>query len=273
MDGLTMQYGGGRPDTATASGFSLIELLVVIAIVGLLVATLMPALGAAQGSARNARCLANLRGCGQATAMYWLDHDNSFWPLRRTGQLDGASGVFHWFGFEDTGASGGSGTHRSLELSANVFSPYMSASVERLQCPDFPYGHADYYPKFDRRSASYGYNLHLSGGFMPTATPRTLSDLRGMGDEVVILADGVQYEPGNGAARFNEGHYLAYESDADPAFLFGWAHFRHAARANYLLLDGSATGQPLQGLLRGTYGGHDAGVLVGQQPGSAIYGF
>ncbi len=53
-----------------AQAFTLVELLVVIAIIGMLVALLIPAVGAARARARQATCLNNLRGIGQAIVTY-----------------------------------------------------------------------------------------------------------------------------------------------------------------------------------------------------------
>lgn len=55
--------------------FTLIELLVVIAIVALLIAILLPALGAGRNAARRVACLVNLRSLQTAHWSYIVDHD------------------------------------------------------------------------------------------------------------------------------------------------------------------------------------------------------
>ena len=61
-----------------SKGFTLIELLVVVAIIALLVSILLPALGKARELARQAVCMANLRGIGQAIAMYKHGNNDCF---------------------------------------------------------------------------------------------------------------------------------------------------------------------------------------------------
>lgn len=63
----------------TSRGFTLIELLVVVGIIGLLLAILAPALGAARESSRSAVCLSNLRQAYTACRSY-ADENRGYGP-------------------------------------------------------------------------------------------------------------------------------------------------------------------------------------------------
>lgn len=73
-------------------GFTLIELLVVIAVISVLISFLTPALRGARDSARDLRCLANLRSIGQGVVMYCNDNKERF-PIssHTSGSLASAS--------------------------------------------------------------------------------------------------------------------------------------------------------------------------------------
>jgi prepilin-type N-terminal cleavage/methylation domain-containing protein/prepilin-type processing-associated H-X9-DG protein len=62
-------------------GFTLVELLVVIGIIALLLAILLPTLGRAQETARQAKCLSNLKQLSQAMVMYCNDN-KGYYPGR-----------------------------------------------------------------------------------------------------------------------------------------------------------------------------------------------
>ena len=64
-------------------GFTLIELLVVISIIALLVGILLPALTAARATARQVKCVANLKQVALGFAMYAND-EKSHYPLVST---------------------------------------------------------------------------------------------------------------------------------------------------------------------------------------------
>jgi prepilin-type N-terminal cleavage/methylation domain-containing protein/prepilin-type processing-associated H-X9-DG protein len=64
----------------TSNGFTLVELLTVIAIILFLVALLMPALGRIRETAKNTKCMSNLRQITQVTFVYAADNDG-FAPI------------------------------------------------------------------------------------------------------------------------------------------------------------------------------------------------
>lgn len=234
--------------------FTLVELLVVASVVGLLAGILLPALASSRRAARRVVCTSNLHQLGLAADLYLEDHAERYWPYF----TDVAGGRLWWFGFETGGPNAGV-PNRPLDKTRGILASYVSTTDDRFQCPSFPYNDPDFFPKFDRRSASYGYNVHL------TSKTRTPYDART--SEVFVFADGIHFDQRN---SFNEGHYLQYTPNT--AIMSGYAHFRHRGTAQLVLMDGHVEAQHLHGQSHRDAGGGASGNLAAPDGSDAVYG-
>jgi prepilin-type N-terminal cleavage/methylation domain-containing protein len=136
--------------------FTLIELLICVAIVAVLISLLAPGLAAARGSARSARCAANLRALVTAWTIYANDSDSRAAPLAywKHEHIGTGEQVF-WFGSHGTRST-------PPDPSRGVLAPYLD--LRRLgpgtvaECPSQAWG--SYRPQGPHRSptTTYGYN-------------------------------------------------------------------------------------------------------------------
>ncbi len=83
--------------TRPPNAFTLIELLVVISIIALLIAMLLPALGAAREAANAARCGSNLRQIGVGLTTYAIDNKGELRPYHNGGTPPPLPGARDWF--------------------------------------------------------------------------------------------------------------------------------------------------------------------------------
>jgi len=154
-------------DRAPARAFSLVEALVAIAIVGVLIALLVPGLGAVREGARTAACLSNQRQMGMGWSLYADIHDGRAMPLAYTGAslgVDPTGDSIFWWG------SAGDATG-VVDHDAGFLAPYLDSTLAPksvYECPAQPWG--TYRPQGAARTitSTYGYNgYYLS----PEATP------------------------------------------------------------------------------------------------------
>ena len=109
--------------TQQRRGFSLIEALVAVAVVGLLIALLLPALGAARRSAVAAQCLSHHRSLATAASLYNTEHHQYFpQPFQDSG-LGSRREAAVWFNALDPylGQVASDGGHGAAARNYNVF--------------------------------------------------------------------------------------------------------------------------------------------------------
>lgn len=250
-----------------STAFSLVELLVVMGIITILVGILLPALSKARGAAQDIKCSSNLRQIGMAGLMYVDANRDSFWKYWQNGTVNGVSGRQWWFGF----TADMSGENRALDTTHHILADYAATTPDHFQCPTFPFTHPRYYSKFEKRAATYGYNISLAGGFSPASAPATRHDMESRFPQgVVMFADGIQFDsnPSSPTAKFNEGHYLGIL-----AGWWGYAHFRHANHtAHLVMIDGHVATQQAPDPPVTIAGGFPVGNLSSDDGSTSIYG-
>jgi len=159
-----------RPSSCSA--FTLIELLVVISIVTLLIAVLLPALGAAREAGRAAVCLSNLRQVGIGGQAY-LNEFRFYFPPTHLPPNVGYSQL-SWLG--KTGATGSG--YEGYSSDRRYFNPYVggpygaSDEVPAARCPSDKTAFDGVHSFYDQIGATYLANVdsdYYGGAF------RTLS--------------------------------------------------------------------------------------------------
>ena len=76
-----MSHASASQRVGKMAGFTLVELLVVLSIISLLIALLLPSLGAAREQARITQCTSNMRGFMQGFNTYLIDAKD-IWPAQ-----------------------------------------------------------------------------------------------------------------------------------------------------------------------------------------------
>ncbi len=134
----TCRFAFRRRESNSAAAFTLIELLVVIGIIAVLLAVLLPALFAARNEGTKTKCLANMRGLGQAMETYGMDDERGF-----TAPIHPKAETNWWYDGEyEYGGKTGVGVMASPDfrqenriLNKYIFGNAMNATLALYDCP------------------------------------------------------------------------------------------------------------------------------------------
>jgi prepilin-type N-terminal cleavage/methylation domain-containing protein/prepilin-type processing-associated H-X9-DG protein len=225
--------------------FTLIELLVVISVIALLMAILIPALGAARSESRALACKSNLRQLLLAGIGYATENDGAYVPA--ASDLWDNAGLHRWHGRRDT--------------RNDPFDPLRGPLVGYLadggvkECPakvDFVKGH-DWSTNFEQGCGGYGYNMTYIGSRLWQGDAGSIQAWKDSYARTTRMAEIVS--PGEtvmfaDTAMVKDGRSLIEYSFAEPPFtvhngrpvtelyMSPSIHFRHREQANVGWVDG-----------------------------------
>ena len=241
---------------------SLIELLVVIAIIGVLIALLLPALGAARESSRRTHCLNNLRQMVLA-AHTFVDTHAGLYPIAyHTKQADGVTYNYCWDISTITRPS------QPTELAPGTLWQDNTTPRDIQQCPSFV-------AKDNWEVEPYtGYNYNTSyighGDFESIPQPAKMKQIE-RPTRTAIFGDG-EYKAG--ANKFMRAPFASAGDDSFSGRYAGTQGFRHLGTTNVAFCDGHADSLADRYTETDEYGGA-ANIAVGTgflSPDNSLYG-
>jgi len=241
----------------TRHAFTLIELLVVISIIALLIAILLPALGAARQSARDTQCIVLLRQAGTSWHAFAADNKGraapSFQVTVHTGEFGASPGTgaqWHWVMREYMDKNPQSFVCPRADTPLNTTTDTAGEAFNAYYIATAVHAGSDFH-----KVGSYGLNNwfeyhpdHLSGQ-NPGRFYKNLDDPRADSDSPVI-GDGVWADQG----WPDELDFIPPDNINPNAFVGGgnWlARFsleRHGEGSNMVFFDGSCRNVALREL-------------------------
>lgn len=208
------------PLSTSQRAFTLIELLVVISIISLLIAILLPALGAAKKSAQALQCTNNLRTVGQVIRLYAQDYED--WVLPTS-----SPGILYWNG---SASSNRPWYHKIVRLgpySPNDYGISGENGLPGLSCPSENYERTKY--------TDYGPNEYIMGNNQRSDAGRKefhrFADLKGVESDIILLGEFTLQK-------------LIDEENIGISWSIDIGYHRHLNRTNVLFADGHCNARP-----------------------------
>lgn len=251
--------------------FTLIELLVVISVIALLMAMLMPALGAARSSSRALACKSNLRQLLLASTGYAAENDGFYIPA--ASDLWDNAGLHRWHGRRDT-------RDDPFDPLKGPLAGYLADGGVK-ECPakvDFVKGQ-DWKANFEQGCGGYGYNMTYIGSRLwqgGVGSIQAWKDSYARTTRMTEVATPGETLMFTDTAMTNARRTLIEYSFAEPPFavvggrpatgfyLSPSVHFRHRDRANVGWADGHIDPRRLaKSDGENVYGVHSADMKLG----------
>lgn len=227
-------------------GFTLIELLVVISIIALLIAILLPALGAARRSAQSMQCLSNQRGFGIGFVGFALENKDKlpygYYSIQTSpGVYEQADWMITITGY----MTGENATYQNNTQAVETFACPEAAlpqgtkhySAHPVLIPTLGFGAPDDQIRLSSQKRTTEIMLSTDGSQLPSlngdaeANTRNMYDYDNLGDSSKWYYD---------ASVADDEIYIGPNTDdASGAGTIRWRHSNDKA-ANMLFLDGHA---------------------------------
>ncbi|MCD4831968.1 MAG: prepilin-type N-terminal cleavage/methylation domain-containing protein [Anaerohalosphaeraceae bacterium] len=222
--------------------FTLVELLVVISIIAILLAILMPALGAARSQGKAIVCKSNIRQLVLANTGYATENNGFYVPAASdmwisAGFLRG--GYHRWHGVRKNG-------YEPFEPSKGLLVSYL-ADGKVKECPK-RVKFVDDQTNYEKGCGGYGYNMTYIGSriwsdsYTKYAYETTARDSKiGQPAQTLMFADCAisNYEQDLIEYSFAEPPFTVYKGQPITSFYMSpTIHFRHRDKANIGWVDG-----------------------------------
>jgi len=253
------------------TGVTLIELLVVISVIALLMATLMPALGAARSGSRALACKSNLRQLLLAGTGYATENDDAYVPA--ASDLWDDAGLHRWHGYRDT-------RNDPFDPLRGPLAGYL-ADGRVKECPakvDFAKGN-DWSVNFEQGCGGYGYNMTYIGSRLwqgGVTNVQAWKDSYARTSRMAEIASPAETLMFADTAMVKDGSSLIEYSFAEPPFtvrngrpdtdfyMSPSIHFRHRGQTNAGWADGHIEPQRMADFNdKNAYGVNSADMKLG----------